>query len=278
LLVAVAAYGVGLVLFISVVWYKWYPALQATLYPALLKWVFKVGLNGLAGFVGYLYAHHYLNTLTGVDPNNFPKTLLAFTVPFAAYVWLLFIGIGAGLVSLGFLFRFLGVIVWNGFVRIGEIPYLAFLLLVVPLCKFVLCVMGQFFMTLPNYAKCRDQLVASLDKPMSDSDQPRWFKEKNIAVRTFFTYLAGPAAIMFLGMYLEQLPKRPPLDRWMHRAASSVLVLADFAHDKTCSVSSETRWIAPLKDRKEQDAPKVLIADLSAWPDIQFSFGACRAQ
>jgi hypothetical protein len=272
------------------VWYKWYPALQAKLHPALLKWVFKVGLNGLAGFVGYLYAHHYLNTITGVDPNNFPKTLLALTVPFAAYIWLTFIALGAGLVVMGFLLWLLGVTIWNGVVRIGTIPYFVVVLLVVPLGKFVCCVISEFFKTIPNYAACRQQLAMSMDKTssidktrsidqvLSESNQLPWFREKDISIRTFLTYMFGPAAILACVAFLEQLPKHPPLDHWMRRAATTVLVLADFAHDTTCSVSSATRWVAPLKDRKEQDAPKVLIADVSAWPDIQFSFGACRTQ
>ena len=85
-LLAVAAYGTGMFLFISVVWSKWYPTLQDKLGSTLVKWVFKVGLNGLAGFGGYLYAHYYLNTLTGVDPNNFPKTLLAISFAFFTHM------------------------------------------------------------------------------------------------------------------------------------------------------------------------------------------------
>jgi hypothetical protein len=109
-----------------------------------------------------------------------------------------------------------------------------------------------------------------------ESDLPQWLQEKDIRIRTFLTYLFGPVAIIACMAILEKLPQHPPLDRLMHRCATSVLVFADFAHDRTCSVSSATRWVAPLKDRKEQDSPKVLIADLSTWPDIQFSFGACK--
>jgi hypothetical protein len=64
----VLGYGIGLFMFISVVWKKWYPWVREKLNPTLVTWVFKVGLNGIAGYGGYLYARYYLNTLTGVDP------------------------------------------------------------------------------------------------------------------------------------------------------------------------------------------------------------------
>jgi len=272
----VAAYGIGMFMFISAVWYKWYPALQDKLNSVITTWVIKVGLNGLAGFLGYLYAHDYLNTLTGVDPNNFPKTLLAFTVPYAGYIWLVFIALGVGLVVLGCMLWMLGIVVWNGLVGLGELPFLVGLLLV-QWCKFLCCVVDQFFKTIPNYAKCREHFLATVsDSKLPEKHRPQWFQEKDITIRTFLTYLFGPIAILACVAFLEQLPKHPPLDRWIHRAATSVLVFADFARDKTCSASSATRWVASIKDRKEQDAPKVLVADLSTWPDIQFSMGACK--
>jgi hypothetical protein len=263
-LFAVAVYGIGMFLFISVVWSKWYPVLQNKLNPTLVKWVFKFMLNGLAGFGGYMYAHYYLNSLTGVDPNNFPKTLLAFTVPFAGYIWSIFIALSAGLIVLAFLLLMLGITAWNGLVRIGTIPFLVGVLLV-RLCKFLFCAFDQFLKTIPDYTICKERFLT----PLSESDQPKWLQVKDIRIRTFLTYLFGPVAIIACMAILEKLPQHPPLDRLMHRAATSVLVFADFAHDRTCSVSSATRWVAPLKDRNEQDSPKVLIADLSTWPDIQ---------
>jgi hypothetical protein len=139
------------------------------------------------------------------------------------------------------------------------------------------CVVGEFFKTIPDYAVCRERFLATLKEGnLSESDLPQWLQEKDVRIRTFLTYSVGPLAIIAFMAILWQLPQHPPLDRLMHRGATSVLVFADFAHDRTCSVSSATRWVAPLKDRKEQDSPKVLIADLSTWPDIQFSFGACK--
>ena len=167
-LAAVGAYGFGLFLFISAVWYKWYPALQAKLHPTLLKWVFKVGLNGLAGFVGYLYAHHYLNTITGVESEQFPQDPTGAHSPLRAYIWLTFIALGAGLVVTGFMLWFLGVIIWNGVVRIGEIPYFVVVSLVVPLGTFVCCVIREFFTTIPNYAACREQLARSIGQDQVD--------------------------------------------------------------------------------------------------------------
>jgi hypothetical protein len=231
-LLTTAAYGIGMFMFISAVWYKWYPVLQNKLNPTMAKWVVKVGLNGLAGFGGYLYAHYYLNTLTGVDPNNFPKALLALTIPFMGYVWMIFIAFGAVLVALGFMLWRAGIMVWAMVVDF-------------------LSLLEVFGFTLPQ--------------------------KKTITFRAFLTYLIGPMGILLCCVLLEGLPKFTPLGRLMNRAATSVLVFADFAHDQTCSASSATRWVAPLKDRKEQDSPKVIVADLSTWPDIQFAMAVCKA-
>jgi hypothetical protein len=51
--------------------------------------------------------------------------------------------------------------------------------------------------------------------------------------------------------------------------AKYVLVRYEFSYDPTCAVSMETRWVAPLKDRKEMKASNVLIAIYSAWDDIR---------
>ena len=177
------------------------------------------------------------------------------------------------MVVLAFFLWMLGITVWNVLVRLGTIPFLVGLL-IVRLCKFLFCVVGEFFKTIPDYAMCRERVLK--EGNLSKSDLPQWLQEKDIRTRTFLTYLFGPAAIIACMAILWQLPQHPPLDRLMHRGATSVLVFADFAHDQTCSVSSATRRVAPLKDRKGQDSPKVLIADLSTWPDIQFSFGACK--
>jgi hypothetical protein len=83
-------YLTATVMFISAVWRKWYPALKNKLNPTLGGWLLVL-LNASFGFVGHLVARYYLNTLTGVDPNNFPKALLAFTVPATAYIWLIFV-------------------------------------------------------------------------------------------------------------------------------------------------------------------------------------------
>ena len=140
------------------------------------------------------------------------------------------------------------------------------------LCKFLFCAFVQFLKTIPDYTMCKERFLI----PLSESDQSKWLQQKDIALRTFLTYIFGLLAIIVCMAFLEQLPQHPPLDRWVRRLATSVLVSADFAHDQTCSVSSATRWVAPLKDRKEKDSPKVLIADRSRWPDIQFSIGVCN--
>ena len=56
-----ALYGIAMISFIYAVWSKWYPILQNKLNRTVMTWVFKIGLNGLATFGGYMFAHRYLN-------------------------------------------------------------------------------------------------------------------------------------------------------------------------------------------------------------------------
>jgi hypothetical protein len=156
-LIATVLYSIGLFSFIYAVWSKWYPTLQNKFNHTVTTWVFKIGLNGLAGFGGYLYAHMYLNTLTGVDPNNFPKTLLAFTVPFAGYVWLLFITLGAFLVVTGYMLWLLGVMVWNRFIRFAAI--FSLYRLAWQLYKLFFCAVGAFLKSLPDYATGKERYL-----------------------------------------------------------------------------------------------------------------------
>jgi len=58
--------------------------------------------------------------------------------------------------------------------------------------------------------------------------------------------------------------------------AAYTLIATEFSYDQTCAVSSEERWVAPLKDRKEMKTSKVIIADLRSWGDISFSMGTCE--
>jgi hypothetical protein len=272
----VVVYGTAMVLFISVVCSKWYPVLQAKLNPTFVTWVFKVLLHGVAAFVGYLYAHRYLNTITGVDPNNFPKTLLAFTVPFTLYIWLVYIALAAILVCVWYWLWMIGVIALNALVSAGQTVFFVGRVLV-QCCTYVFCTGREFLKTSPDYAGCNERFLAFLaEVRRSKSTRPRWVQRIDLKGRTFLIYTLGPIGIFICAVGIEQLPQHPPLDRVIHRAAAFILVRADFAYDKTCSASSDTHWVAPLKDRKEQDSPKVLIADLSMWPEIQFSFGACK--
>jgi hypothetical protein len=47
--------------------------------------------------------------------------------------------------------------------------------------------------------------------------------------------------------------------------ATFVLMQYEFAYDPTCAASSEYRWMAPLKDRKELKPSNVLAAACFAW-------------
>jgi TRAP-type C4-dicarboxylate transport system permease small subunit len=86
------------------VWYEWYPKLKNTLDSVLVRYVF-VGLTFLAGVYGYIQARHYLNTLTGVEPSNFPTTLLTFTAIAILTAWIMLIGVCGALCSITYMFQ-----------------------------------------------------------------------------------------------------------------------------------------------------------------------------
>jgi hypothetical protein len=70
--------GICSLAFLHWVWRRAYPALQHQLGPTGMRYV--SGLLVLAiGGLAFVFARLYLNTLTGVDPGNFPKALTALT-------------------------------------------------------------------------------------------------------------------------------------------------------------------------------------------------------
>jgi hypothetical protein len=90
--------------------------------------------------------------------------------------------------------------------------------------------------------------------------------------RHFMDLLAAFSIIALIGMGTEH----PATSRTLHAVANLVLVGTEFSHDRTCAASSATRWVVPLKDRKEVKASNVLIANVQTWSDIQFSIGQCQ--
>ena len=86
----------------------------------------------------------------------------------------------------------------------------------------------------------------------------------------------GIVGLFFLTALLWDTASHPPFASVFRKAGSALLVLTDFAYDKTCAVSSPTRLVAPLKERKDLDGTKVLIADLQSWTQIQFAVGQCK--
>jgi len=68
----------------------------------------------------------------------------------------------------------------------------------------------------------------------------------------------------------------PPINHVVRGVAAYTLVATEFSYDQTCAVSSEERWVAPLKDRKEMKTSRVIIADIRSWGDISFSMGTCE--
>jgi hypothetical protein len=79
--------------------------------------------------------------------------------------------------------------------------------------------------------------------------------------------------VIFLPAIVEQ---NTTMRHTVKSLANFALVMSEFSHDRTCAASSATRWVAPLKDRKELKVSNVLIADVQSLADIQFSIGQCQ--
>jgi hypothetical protein len=112
--VVIIVYVVCTIIFIAEIWRKWYPALKQKLSPAIGRALF-VTLNALAGILAHISARHYLNTLTGVDPNNFPTTLLTFTALAGLSSWIALIGIGAFIFGVVYMVGMVVLNVWEQF-------------------------------------------------------------------------------------------------------------------------------------------------------------------
>jgi hypothetical protein len=225
--VAIVTSLVGLVEF----WRHVYPTLKDTLDKPLMR-LLLLAVSWLAGLLAYIQARGWIMLLTEVDPNNFPRTLIAFAGLIFVPCWLLIAtGVGMNLV-----------VVYLGAVSVIEHIW----------------ELIQFFRGL--FGK------AAQPKPQLLSLEPGhgW--------RLFF----GIMGLFILSALLWDAARRQPFESVFRKFGSALLILTDFSYDKTCDVSSQTRLVAPLKDRKDLDGTKVLIADWQSLVDIQFSIGQCK--
>lgn len=88
--------------FIRWVWSRGYPALKQKLGPTGIDYVRRpflwlLGMNGPLLVFAYISARASINTLTGVDPTNFPYALATLTALAMVPTWLTFIGVIAGI-------------------------------------------------------------------------------------------------------------------------------------------------------------------------------------
>jgi hypothetical protein len=192
----------------------------------------QMGVSWLAGLVAYIQARGWIMLLTEVDPNNFPRALIAFAGLIFVPCWLLIAtGVGMNLV----------------------VVYLGAVLVVEHIWEGI-----QFFRGL--FGK------AALPKPQLLS----------LGAGHVWRLLFGIMGVFMLSGLLWDAARRPPFEGVFHKFGSAVLVMTDFSYDKTCAVSSQTRFVAPLKDRKDLEGTKVLIADAPSLTHIQFSIGQCK--
>jgi hypothetical protein len=97
---------------------------------------------------------------------------------------------------------------------------------------------------------------------------------RSVPLRRHVMDMFACMSVLFL---LAILTSNPTARRVVKSVANFVLVATEFSYDHTCAASNETRWVTPLKDRKEvKDASNVLFADVQSWTDIHFSIGQCN--
>jgi hypothetical protein len=89
--------------------------------------------------------------------------------------------------------------------------------------------------------------------------------------RHFMDLLAAFSILALIGMGAEH----PATSRTLDAVANLILIGTEFSHDRTCAASSATRWVVPLKDRKEFKSSNVLVATYHAWNNISFKIDQC---
>jgi hypothetical protein len=97
--------------FIHWVWRRAYPALQQKLGPTVMRYVYAA-LVAATGGMAFVFARLYLNTLTGVDPGNFPKALTALTTFAFVPASIFTIALIAALISFGLMMAMFIDMVW----------------------------------------------------------------------------------------------------------------------------------------------------------------------
>jgi hypothetical protein len=97
--------------FIHWVWRRAYPAFQHKLGPTGMRYVHRALLM-VTGGLAAVFAHQYLNTLTGVAPDNFPKAFLALTTFALAPASIFTIALTAALIGFGFMAVMFIEVVW----------------------------------------------------------------------------------------------------------------------------------------------------------------------
>jgi hypothetical protein len=236
---------VCIAIFIAKIWYKWYPRIKQKLDPAIGRALFVV-LNGIAGVYAHILARHYINTLTGVDPNNFPTVLLTFTGIAFLCAWLYLIAIGA-------VFFFTWYLMWVMYIRsTGQRVWNEIRVLLV---------------------------LIGLLAPKREPKRYIALQQRRDSMRHHAVNVFGSVGIAFLCSLPPYIASQTPFDRWVKMVASTVLVLSEFSYDRTCAVSSEERLVAPLKERKDgkgERASRVIIADLRSVKDVRFLICTCE--
>jgi len=232
--VSVVLWGFAIILtLVGVVefWRHVYPTLKDTLDKPLMR-LLLLAVSWLAGLVSYIQARGWIMLLTEVDPNNFPRALIAFAGLIFVPCWLL-IATGVGMILVPVYLAVVSVIehVWE---------------------------LIQFFRG----------LFGKITKP----------KPQRLSLESGrgWRWLFGILGLFFLSGLLWDAASRPPFESVFRMLGSALLVMTDFSYDKTCDVSSQTRVVAPLKDRRDLETAKVMIADIQSWTNIQFVIGQCK--
>jgi hypothetical protein len=305
---------IGFIWFVWNVTSRWYPFLKKT-FGLQHVWGALVTLSALFWLPGFWTARYVLTSITGVDAGNFPTALWAFTLGGIAYVWLLLIILYMGGMAVKSMVMFWGLLLWGEFRGLFWGVIHGWRLLPADAPPRALHTSSQHVARICRgksmpWSKASHTLrgIESVGgAPLSHARLAWKCAQKGVrgipqirpgslgvvSPLPVGRHLADTFAFMcvlgILGMVIGNATTRYAVKS----VANFVLVMTEFSHDHTCAASSETRLVAPLKDRKEQTTSNVLIADLppswqkltisdiltgdlSLLTDIHFSIGQCK--
>jgi hypothetical protein len=261
--------GVGALIFLYDRWRAWYP--DQAWGPIVRRYTVRLMRIGAVG-LSYAGARYQVNELTGVDPGNFPIALTALTTLFTLPIWLVISIYIFELIAAWYLLCY-----WRAkikTIRRHSRPPSNDWLQELDLAQIRRHRGPLKYLTDAWYRVRNSQSVRSF-LGLKFDDQPDLFNQGFRAAGAMCLVISTIA----LSLFLLGGPWSRPFVRLI---AANILVATEFSYDRTCIASSQNRWVAVLKYRREMQTSMVSLADLHErmkfarmWRDISFTIGTC---